>query len=121
VDAALTAMEKPEAVGQVYNLTDGELVTKRQFVDAIADGAGVERPSRSVPLWVARLAAWVMERRARRRGAQEAPRLTQARLKFLGLNLDYSIEKARTELGYKPRVRFADGIKQTMAWYRQNV
>ena len=44
-----------------------------------------------------------MERRARRKGATEAPLLTQARLKFLGLNLDLSIEKARRELGYAPR------------------
>ncbi|HMC88151.1 MAG TPA: NAD-dependent epimerase/dehydratase family protein [Gemmataceae bacterium] len=121
IDAIFLAIDNPRAVGQVYNLTDGELVSKRQFIDAIADGAGVERPSRSVPLWVARLAAWVMERRARRQGAKEPPRLTQARLKFLGLNLDYSIEKARAELGYRPRVRFQDGIKQTMAWYRDSV
>jgi nucleoside-diphosphate-sugar epimerase len=120
VDAIFLAIDNPQAIGQVYNLTDGEFVSKRQFVDAIADGAGVDRPVRSIPLWIARLAAWMMERRARRRGAVEAPRLTQARLKFLGLNLDFSIEKARTELGYKPRVRFAEGIKQTMEWYRQN-
>ena len=120
VDAIFLAVEKPEAVGEVFNLTDGEVVSKRQFIDAIADGAGAPRPARSVPLWLARIAAWSMERRARRRGATEAPRLTQARLKFLGLNLDYSIEKARTRLGYQPRTHFADGIRQTMAWYRQN-
>src|SRR5437870_10944828 len=120
VDAIFLAVEKPEAVGEVFNLTDGEVVSKRQFIDAIADGAGAPRPARSVPLWLARIAAWAMERRARRRGATEAPRLTQARLKFLGLNLDYSIEKARTRLGYQPRTHFADGIRQTMAWYRQN-
>ena len=73
-----------------------------------------------MPLWLARLVAWTMERGARRRGASETPRLTQARLKFLGLNLDYNIEKARTELGYRPRIRFDEGIRQTMAWYREN-
>jgi len=60
-----------------------------------------------------------LERRARRRGAKEAPRLTQARLKFLGLNLDFSIEKAKRELGYRPKVSFDQGIQETMAWYRQ--
>ncbi|HEV3078974.1 MAG TPA: NAD-dependent epimerase/dehydratase family protein [Gemmataceae bacterium] len=120
VDAIFLAIDSPRAIGQVYNLTDGEFVSKRQFIDGIADGAGVDRPGGSVPLWLARLAAKIMEGRARRRGATEAPRLTQARLKFLGLNLDFSVEKARTELGYRPRVRFADGIQQTMAWYREN-
>jgi nucleoside-diphosphate-sugar epimerase len=120
VDAIFLAIDSPRAIGQVYNLTDGEFVSKRQFIDGIADGAGVDRPGGSVPLWLARLAAMIMEGRARRRGAIEAPRLTQARLKFLGLNLDFSVEKARAELGYRPRVHFADGIQQTMAWYREN-
>lgn len=120
VDAVFLAMHNPQAVGQVYNLTDGEFVSKRKFVEAIADGMGIPRPTKSVPLWVARLAAWFMERRARRQGAKEAPRLTQARLKFMGLNLDFSIAKAKRELGYQPRVPFDEAIKQTMAWYCQN-
>jgi len=120
VDAIFLAIESPGAVGQVYNLTDGEFVSKRVFIDAIADGMGLDRPRRSVPLWVARLAARLMERRARRRGDTQAPRLTQARVKFLGLNLDFSIEKAKKELGYVPRVPFATAMQQTMAWYREN-
>src|SRR5260370_10763319 len=106
VEAIFLAALQPKAVGQVYNLTDGELVSKRRFIDAIADGLGLERPTRSVPLWVARIVAWQMERRARRAGASVPPRLTQARLKLFGLNLDYSIDKAKRELGYRPSVPF---------------
>jgi nucleoside-diphosphate-sugar epimerase len=119
VEAVFLAVEKPKAVGQIYNLTDGEEVSKRRFIEALADGMGIERPSRSLPLWLARLAAWGMERRARRRGAKEAPRLTQAVVKFLGLNLDFSIEKAKRELGYHPKYSFDEGMKQTIAWQRQ--
>ena len=119
VDAVLLAVEKPQAIGQIFNLTDGERVSKRRFIEAIAEGMGIEKPSRSVPLWLARILAWAMERKARRTGAAEAPRLTQARIKFLGLNLDFSIEKAKRELGYKPRVSFDKGMKETMAWQRQ--
>ena len=73
----------------------------------------------SVPLWVARLAAWWLEGRARKRGDPQPPRLTQGRLKFLGLNLDFSIEKAKRVLGYQPRVAFADGMRQTIDWLKQ--
>src|SRR5262245_33524405 len=69
VDAIFLAIEKPEAVGQIYNLTDGEAVSKRKFFETIADGLGLPKPTRKVPLWLARIAARVMERRARRRGA----------------------------------------------------
>jgi 2-alkyl-3-oxoalkanoate reductase len=119
-DAVFLAVEKPQAVGQIYNLTDGEFVSKRRFIEAVADGLGLPRPTRSLPLWVARLLAWSMERQARKSGATKPPKLTQARLKFLGLNLDYSIDKAKRELGYRPRVSFDDGIRETVAWYRAN-
>jgi nucleoside-diphosphate-sugar epimerase len=119
VDAVFLAVDQPRAIGQIYNLTDGERVSKRRFIEAIAEGMGIEKPSKSVPLWLARILAWAMERKARRSGAKEAPRLTQARVKFLGLNLDFSIEKAKRELGYKPRVSFDQGMRETMAWQRQ--
>jgi 2-alkyl-3-oxoalkanoate reductase len=120
VEAALLAAEKPHVVGQVFNLTDGEFVSKRRFIEGIADGMAVPRPTKSVPLWVARLAAWWMESSARRRDDPEPPRLTQGRLKFLGLNLDFSIEKAKRELGYQPRFTFDQGLAATIAWYKQH-
>jgi nucleoside-diphosphate-sugar epimerase len=120
VDAVFLAADKPQAVGQIYNLTDGEFVSKKHFIDSIADGLGLPRPKRSFPLWFARILAWSMERQARKSGATKPPKLTQARLKFLGLNLDYSIDKAKRELGYQPRVSFDEGIRETVAWYRAN-
>jgi nucleoside-diphosphate-sugar epimerase len=120
VEAAFLAAEKPEAVGQIYNLTDGETVSKRRFIEAISDGLGLPRPNPvSVPLWLARIIAWWQEGRARRRHSPKPPRLTQGRLKFMGLNLDFSIDKARRELGYRPRFSFDEGMKETLAWYRQ--
>jgi nucleoside-diphosphate-sugar epimerase len=121
VDAVLLAVENPQAVGQVYNLTDGEFVSKRRFIEAIADAIGLPRPTRTPPLWLARILTWGCESWARLRGAKEAPLFTQARLKFLGLNLDFSIEKAKRELGYQPRYNFDEAIAQTMAYYKENV
>jgi 2-alkyl-3-oxoalkanoate reductase len=120
VEAIFLAVEQPKALGQVYNLTDGEVVSKRRFIEAIADGLRLQKPTRSAPLWLARIVAWYMERQARRTGASQAPRLTQARLKLFGFNLDFSIDKAKRELGYRPRVPFEEAMKETIAWYQQN-
>jgi nucleoside-diphosphate-sugar epimerase len=120
-DAVFAALERPEAVGQVYNLTDGEAVSKRRLLEAVADGVGLPRPSGfSVPLWLARWVAGWAEGRARRLQSPQPPRLTQAMIKFLGLNLDFSIDKARRELGYAPRVGFDEGMRLTTAWYREH-
>ncbi len=119
VEAVFLAVENPQAVGQVYNLTDGETVSKRRFIEALAAGLGLPPPPPvGVPVPIAKLIAGVMERRARRKGASEPPILTQARVKFLGLNLDFSIEKAKRELGYRPKVSFDEGMRQTIAWYK---
>jgi nucleoside-diphosphate-sugar epimerase len=119
IDAIFLAADQAGAVGQIYNLTDGELVSKRRFIESLVHGLNLPSPSPlGVPLWLARIAAWNQERMARKRGATTAPRLTQARLKFLGLNLDFSIEKAKRELGYKPAVSFERGMEQTVAYYK---
>jgi nucleoside-diphosphate-sugar epimerase len=121
LDAMFLAAEEPRAIGQIYNLTDGEAVSKRRFIETLADGMGIARPrSLAVPLWFARPLARLLEARARKQGDSEPPVLTQARVKFLGLNLDFSIEKARRELGYRPRVSFDEGMRETVDWYKRN-
>lgn len=120
VDAVFLAVDRAEAVGQAYNLTDGEFVSKRRLIEAIANGLDLPLPPPVwVPLWCARILTTTLEGWARLIGAKKAPFLTKGRLKFLGLNLDFSIAKARRELGYGPRIPFAQGIEETMAWYRQ--
>ena len=53
---------------------------------------------------VAGASSWptLVEGIAKLRGAKNPPLINKARYKFLGLNLDYSIEKARRVLGYQP-------------------
>ncbi len=120
IDAVFLAIDSDQAVGQAYNLTDGELVSKRRFLEAVADAMGLERPSLTPPYWLAWLVTWCSEKIAKLRGAKEAPNFNFTRLKFMALNLDFSIEKAKMELGYLPRVSFDDAIYETMAWYKQN-
>ena len=118
VDAIFLALRNDAAVGQVFNITDGRTVTKKEFVGTIAQQAGLSAPTRHVPLPVARALAAAMESTWRLLGKKEAPLLSSARIKFLGLNLDYSIEKARRELQYTPHVDFTDGMRRTMDWFR---
>ena len=118
VDAVFLAVEKEQAVGQVYNLTDGEFVSKRRFIESVADPLGLPHPTLTPPLWFAKAVTWGAETVAKLRGAKEAPLFNFTRLKFMGLNLEFSIEKAKRELGYRPRYTFDEGMAETMAWYK---
>ena len=112
--------EVREAVGEVFNLTDGARVTKREFVGRVAELAGLRRPNRAIPLWLAWFLANLMERRAKRRGATEPPLVNKARYKFLGLNLDYSIAKAERVLGYRPPYTTEAGLVETMGEFAKS-
>ena len=103
VHAAFLALDNPKAVGEVFNLTDGEKTSKKRFITSIAKGMNLPSPFFiPVPLWLAKLIASSMEKKALKNGAQQAPKVTRANIKFLGLNLDFSIEKAKRILGYAP-------------------
>jgi nucleoside-diphosphate-sugar epimerase len=118
VHGIFLAAESPAAAGEVFNLTDGERVTKRQFVSRVAELAGLNPPTRHIPLGLARVLANFVEGIAKLRGAKNTPLINKARFKFLGLNLDYSIEKARRILGYEPPYSFEVAIELAMADYR---
>jgi nucleoside-diphosphate-sugar epimerase len=113
VEAVELALESDRAIGETFNIRDARLVDRVEFVGAIADYLGCRRP-RHVPQPLARLATAVVETLAKARGRKTAPLLTRARLKFLTLNLDYSIEKARTVLGYQGSVDFQQGMKEAL-------
>ncbi len=121
-DAVLLAIDNPAAVGEIFNVTDGEFVSKRRFFETVADGLGLKRPRNfpSVPVWLARFMANWREAKFRRENRPSPPRITQAQLKFAGLNLDFSIAKARTKLGYTPRVLFDEGMKHATDWFMAN-
>ena len=119
VDVIFDVLEKPQAIGQVFNITDGGLVSKRDFISTVATLAGYEIPRAAVPLGLARFLTTVSRKAYRLCGMHEAPLLSSSRFKFLGHNLDFSIEKARRELGYHPRVSFRDGMQKTIDWFRK--
>ena len=115
VHALFLAAESPTALGEVFNVTDGARVSKRQFIGRVAELAGLQPPTRRIPLRLARILANVLERVALFRGSSKPPLVNKARYKFLGLNLDYSIEKAKLRLGYSPPYTTEAGLKAAMA------
>ncbi len=115
VHALFLAAESPASVGEVFNVTDGPRVSKEQFIGRVAELAGLKRPRLRIPLWLARILANLLERRAIRKGSTTPPLVNKARYKFLGLNLDYSIEKAKRILGYVPPFTTEQGLVAAMA------
>lgn len=113
VDAVMLALEADGAEGEIFNIRDERLVSREEFIGTIADYLSLPRPGK-VPLAIARPLTSVVEGLAKLLKKPQAPMLTKARLKFMTLNLDFSIEKAKRVLGYRPAVDFRDGMREAL-------
>jgi nucleoside-diphosphate-sugar epimerase len=117
--AAVLAATTPAAAGQAYNVTDGSQTTLRDFITFITDRVGLPAPTRHVPPPIAVVGCYTAERVGRLIGVRQAPMMNISRLRFLYYNQHYSIEKARRELGYEPRVAYREGLTATLEWFRE--
>jgi nucleoside-diphosphate-sugar epimerase len=118
-EAIWLAIQRDDVVGEVFNIHDQRPVSKQEFMDTICEVAGYDKPKKVVPLPVAKMLAAGMEKLWKLMGKREAPLLNSARIKFLGLNLDFSIEKANQKLGYQPSTDFKDAMTETVEWFNQ--
>ena len=95
---ALLLAEPNGRGGEIYFVTDGEPVVFRTFITALLRTKGIDPPSRSVPLPLARLAAFVSETFARATGG--TPAVTRLAAELFGREVTIDDAKIRRELGY---------------------
>ncbi|MDZ4848802.1 MAG: NAD-dependent epimerase/dehydratase family protein [Pirellulaceae bacterium] len=115
VDAVMLAINNDKAVGETFNIRDQRLVTRKEYLTTVANYLGKPVP-RHVPLALAKLAVPLIEGWAKLIGSGESPLLTRATFKFMALNLDFSIAKAVSILGYQPQVDFQQGMPDALDW-----
>lgn len=109
--------ETPRAAGRTYILAGGDVTTLAELVKLIAEEAGVRPPWLRLPVWPFWLAGAALEVVCV--PLRIEPPLHRRRVDFFTKSRAFSIERARAELGYAPQVGLRDGIRRTLAWYRQ--
>ena len=90
VEANLLAMERPQANGMALNVGSGEPVSIRDVASALGSALGVEMPAEITGRY----------------------RAGDIRHCFADISAACSV------LGYRPQVRFADGMAELVAWLR---
>jgi nucleoside-diphosphate-sugar epimerase len=116
--AFLLCAERPAAVGHNYNIAGEHPVTIRELATAIARSLDRELPWGSIPLWLANLTSDIFAITPGIKGEQ-AP-LTRSRVQFLTHSRVYDISRAKSELGFAPRVELEEGMKHAADWYHKN-
>jgi nucleoside-diphosphate-sugar epimerase len=109
IEGLLLAAERGRP-GQAYFVTDGEPVVFRDFVTRLLASQGVEAPGRTLPLPLAKAMAAGCETLWRRLPLRGAPPVTRTEIWLSALEVTIDISKARSELGYEPRVSTEEGL-----------
>jgi dihydroflavonol-4-reductase len=109
--------EVPDAGGRTYILAGGEVTTLNVLVGLIAAEAGVAPPTVRLPVWPFWAAGAICEAMCAPFGIE--PPLYRRRVDFFTKSRAFDISRARRELGFAPAVGLREGIRRTLAWYRQ--
>ena len=106
-------------IGRAYTLADDRRVTQSEYLNMMADFLGVSHVSRHYPypaLYSAgRAAELVWQALGRRKSAP--PPVTTYGVTLLGGNQEFSIDRARRELGYEPQYDYIRGLSEGVKWY----
>ncbi len=109
--------EVPAAAGRTYILAGREVTTLNELAGLIAEEAGLAPPSWHLPVWPFWLAGAACEALCAPLGLE--PPIYRRRVDFFTKSRAFDISRARAELGYAPAVTLREGIRRTLAWYRQ--
>jgi nucleoside-diphosphate-sugar epimerase len=121
VDGIILAGIVEKAAGQAFIITDGSRLTWREYFEKLTQEMGVSKPWMSVNPIVACAAASMLELIYRSFEFKTRPPITRYLVAHLRKDFHFSIEKARHELGYEPKVGIDEAIQRTAEWYREVV
>jgi len=107
--------------GRAYTIADDRRVSQAEYFNTLADFLSVPPVTRTLPFWPLYLTARSAELSWRALGRSRAapPPFTTYGITLLGRNQEFSIDKARRELGYKPEYDIIRGVAEGVRWYRQ--
>ena len=104
--------------GVRYILAGGEVTTLNELVRIVAEVAGVQPPRLHLPVWPFWVAGAICETICA--PLRIEPPLYRRRVDFYTKSRAFDITRARTEIGYAPRIGLREGVQRTLDWYRQH-
>ncbi|MGB0219534.1 MAG: NAD-dependent epimerase/dehydratase family protein [Sinimarinibacterium flocculans] len=108
------------ACGQVYFITNGEPMAFFDFVDLLLAEAGYPTIKGKVPFWLAYGVAAIAEGIDTLKGGtlNAEDGMTRFAIRYMVTHHYYSIEKARRELDWTPRITLTEGVRLTVQGLR---
>ncbi|NQU41748.1 NAD-dependent epimerase/dehydratase family protein [bacterium] len=115
VRATALAAEKGHP-GEIYLVASEHSIPLSEMRNLAMEAWGTQAAYPYVPAWAMYTAAWVFETIGRLTG--KAPLATRRNIASTAWDREFSIEKAKNDLGYEPSVPFREGILETVEWFK---
>ena len=116
LDGMITAQDSPAALGEVFLLAGPSPIRLRDLVETIARELGAAPPRIRLPYRPVWLASAAVEMICRPLKVQ--PPIYPRRVDFYAHDYEFDTSKARDALGYRPAVDVSEGVRRTIASYR---
>ncbi len=116
VEGVLRAAEKGR-IGETYLITNRESISFDDIRKILQKALNVKRFPLYVPEWAALAAASVLEKCFALIG--KSPPVARKNIESTLADRIFSIAKAQKELGFEPQIDPEKGLRETVAWYRQ--
>lgn len=117
LDGMIAAQQSDSAIGEVFLLAGPTPIPLRGLVEHVADALGVSRPRVRVPYQPVWLLAAGIEATCRPLGVQ--PPLYPRRVEFYSHDYEFDTTKAGRLLDFAPRTDIPEGVRRTIASYRE--
>lgn len=101
--------------GHAYYITDDEVTTFREFMTALVATKGVTLPNRSMPGFLARTLAYIIESTWLLLNLRGDPPLTRFAAGLMSSEGTIRIDRAKNELGYRPVISITKGMEELQA------
>ncbi|GAK58103.1 hypothetical protein U27_05076 [Candidatus Vecturithrix granuli] len=113
----LCAEKIDAAIGEVFIVSGGVTVSLESLAKAIAQEAGSSLLPLKVPAGLAKVGATICETMCKPLGIE--PPIHHRRLDFFLRDQAFDISKIQRTLGFQPEIELSDGVKRTVAWYKE--
>jgi nucleoside-diphosphate-sugar epimerase len=119
VDAAFLALESP-LVNKHYFVADGDVYSCKEYTRLVKDVLGKKRVlSIKIPLWLLKCISIAAEELSKLTGKPST--LNSDKYKIMSQrNWVCDIGPLVNELGFAPKYKLIDGLKESVEWYKQN-
>jgi nucleoside-diphosphate-sugar epimerase len=109
----------PEASRNVFNITDEKAYTYEEVYGIMARLVGRKPPTTHLPVWLAKGMMGIAEGFGKITG-RENFLYHLSTVRSVTTDRAYSIEKAKSLLGYRPQHPLPNGLEETVQWYQEH-